>query len=578
MEKAGLKTFVYSFVFSLFALFGVHGAFLHTPESRNLEAKIPNKNITLFLKDTSLAASRAQSAPAKKIILSSLPEISPKRITDEQIPLSSDDIEEIKTAKQTLTTDIPLQGPVQPAQNSPSKTAANKETVIRNFAQIIKSPPPVGNAATENAPLSPEPLQPRQQLAQKAVYRPEAIMQEPEERALPAPHNLLPKPVETPQQEKAVFAQNDAPPPNTDTPRPKAKQELLIPLEKNSAAAKFAKNEVKTVGDIQENQVALNARNVPIKSMASAQSPGSDSRENKSEWQSMAEKQPKAADETPWVIAKGGKFPRNEMVLQDKAYIQDEEEIRRILSAENKNLTTDKSGGVKLAAETAKNLLIPIPDEIMKEKNITPQLISSSKNQALEEDPAARETLQEKNEEAEENINMHPPSANEKKSGLLNSLSSIFTGKKSAPQIGNSVEEGPESQNSLLSAFTRKKTRSASKILPTEIRLSFQPNRAEISGQTLKWIRAFAQKTAEEAATGLEIRIDGTSSPLLQRRRLNLLQNILMNEGADPNKIRTVFTTREPNSFILRTIRINSDNIDMPQKRIIAPRNNYMQW
>ena len=131
MEKAGLKTFVYSFVFSLFALFGVHGAFLHTPESRNLEAKIPNKNITLFLKDTSLAASRTQGAPAKKIILSSLPEISPKRVTDEQIPLSSDDIEEIKTAKQTLTTIFRCKALFSPLKIPPQKQRRTKKRLSR---------------------------------------------------------------------------------------------------------------------------------------------------------------------------------------------------------------------------------------------------------------------------------------------------------------------------------------------------------------------------------------------------------------------------------------------------------------
>lgn len=113
-----------------------------------------------------------------------------------------------------------------------------------------------------------------------------------------------------------------------------------------------------------------------------------------------------------------------------------------------------------------------------------------------------------------------------------------------------------------------------SKILPTEIRLSFQPNRAEISGQTLKWIKAFAQKTAEENNVGLEIRIDGTSSPLLQRRRLNLLHNILLSEGANPQKIKTVFTAREPNSFILRTILVSNKE----DKKEIKNKNQYIQW
>ena len=93
------------------------------------------------------------------------------------------------------------------------------------------------------------------------------------------------------------------------------------------------------------------------------------------------------------------------------------------------------------------------------------------------------------------------------------------------------------------------------------MRLAFQPNRAEISGTTLKWIHAFANKVNSDRSVILEIRIDGTSSYSLQQKRLNLLHNILTNKGVDYRKINTVFTTREPNSFIIRTVRINS-NID----------------
>ena len=41
--------------------------------------------------------------------------------------------------------------------------------------------------------------------------------------------------------------------------------------------------------------------------------------------------------------------------------------------------------------------------------------------------------------------------------------------------------------------------------MPTEMRLSFQPNRAEISGQTLRWIQAFASKKKTEEDVFLNI-------------------------------------------------------------------------
>ena len=90
--------------------------------------------------------------------------------------------------------------------------------------------------------------------------------------------------------------------------------------------------------------------------------------------------------------------------------------------------------------------------------------------------------------------------------------------------------------------------------------MAFQPNRAEISGVTLKWLQAFANKINEDRNAGLEIRIDGSSSYELQQKRLNLLNNILASNGVDFNKVNTIFTTREPNSFIIRTVRINNAN------------------
>lgn len=574
MEKAGLKTFVYSFVFSLFTLLGVHGVFLHTPDRRNTDAKIPSKNITLFLKEANHVPDNTRSAPAKKIILSVLPEIKPQVSTAEQIPLSAGEPEEAEPTTQiAAATDIPLQNSI-PEKNV-IRQSSETEKIVSNFEQIINSPPPTDNsdAKGQSVPvLQEEQNPPKQPFKSEPVYIPDETARIVLDNTQQKQQNALADSDRKILQKEIVLAQNEQPARKQDELLRKNEPEPGIPLEKDASPAILAKNEIKTTADIQKNQIALNARDIPIKSMASRKQPDGE-KKTENEWQNMSDKQTANESETPWIVAKGGKFPRNEMVLQDKAYKQDEEEIRRILSANDKNQTSDKAGTIKLASETVKNLLIPIPDEIMKEKNITPQLVSSGKNRAVEEELATKEISQE-----EEPANTPPSPDNEAKSSLLNSLSSIFTGKKNTPQIGSGVENDPKNQNSLLSAFTRKKMRPASKILPTEIRLSFQPNRAEISGQTLKWIRAFAQKTVEEAAVGLEIRIDGTSSPLLQRRRLNLLQNILMNEGADQSKIKTVFTAREPNSFILRTVRINNDNTNMPQNRNIGARSNYMQW
>ena len=74
----------------------------------------------------------------------------------------------------------------------------------------------------------------------------------------------------------------------------------------------------------------------------------------------------------------------------------------------------------------------------------------------------------------------------------------------------------------------------------------------------------------------LEIRIDGTSSTKLQQNRLNLLYNILTNKGVDYSMINTVFTSRDPNSFILRSITPSTDNNKKGVNNQKTDR--YIQW
>ena len=76
----------------------------------------------------------------------------------------------------------------------------------------------------------------------------------------------------------------------------------------------------------------------------------------------------------------------------------------------------------------------------------------------------------------------------------------------------------------------------------------------------------------------LEVRINGTSSTALQQKRLNLLYNILTNKGVEYSKINTVFTAREPNSFILRSIIQNNNTGEAHQKNINQQSHQHIQW
>ena len=89
--------------------------------------------------------------------------------------------------------------------------------------------------------------------------------------------------------------------------------------------------------------------------------------------------------------------------------------------------------------------------------------------------------------------------------------------------------------------------------MPSELKLSFRPDRAEISGQTLRWIKVFSEKT-KDSNTFLQVNIDASAPIELQKRRLNLLYSIFMNNGVDLDKIDTTFSLTEPNTFIIRIL------------------------
>ena len=160
--------------------------------------------------------------------------------------------------------------------------------------------------------------------------------------------------------------------------------------------------------------------------------------------------------------------------------------------------------------------------------------------------------------------------------GVLDSISSWFTNK---PDVANNVSTQPikkqppsyssqeqtespifDQRNSDdLAKFyeSLQKTReeyNQRRIVPTELKLSFQPDRAEISGTTLHWLKLFSESAIENQSF-LQIRLNASTATELQKKRLNLLYTIFMNNGVDFKKVDTVFSLTEPNAFIIRTIK-----------------------
>lgn len=275
------------------------------------------------------------------------------------------------------------------------------------------------------------------------------------------------------------------------------------------------------------------------------------------------------------------------MVAKEKYYQKDEAVIQKALNREPLDTT---NADLQLASGTVQNLLIPIPEEILNDENLTPQLVSSDKpddikkeievERKLKEEVRPEKPLivkkEEKNEPQPIEPVKHQTPQEQKKGNILSSLSSIFSSSSNVKESKQNTDD-----DDFISSIKKKfkGSRSRGKIMPTEMRLSFQPNRAEISGQTLRWIQAFAGKAADDPAMSIEIRIDGTSGMELQQKRLNLLHNILTNKGVEYSKINTVFTNREPNSFIIRTITRNNINTETTKGRMNKPRESYyLQW
>ena len=572
MQKTGLKTFVYSFALSLFAIFTANGIYWHTRPSASQEVKIPSKNIMLFLRGNRDTPS-TRPAPVKKIALTVLPE--PRQQETPPAPSSLQVVYQPEAEVIMADNDI-IDFPLEIDHNIPDNAIRETETrtkLVQNFDEVIHNPPP--RAAEKIIP-------------RHSADKSEKAYQEAPVKSAPQESLVLTAELAAP---AVLTAEDDK---TGDTLRMAAAESLepeaIFPLEKT--VDPLAKNAgAKVLRNAEANRVALAGSNVPIKSMTSEKSAQhQEPIANKSKsWEQMPRRDALAdnGEDSPWVVAKGAVAPHNAMVAKEKYYQKDEAAIQKALNREPLDTT---NADLQLASGTVQNLLIPIPEEILNDENLTPQLVSSDKPDDIKKEIEVERKLKEevrpekplivKKEEKSEPQPIEPAKhqtpQEQKKGNILSSLSSIFSSSSNVKESKQNTDD-----DDFISSIKKKfkGSRSRGKIMPTEMRLSFQPNRAEISGQTLRWIQAFAGKAADDPAMSIEIRIDGTSGMELQQKRLNLLHNILTNKGVEYSKINTVFTNREPNSFIIRTITRNNINTETTKGRMSKPRESYyLQW
>ena len=100
-------------------------------------------------------------------------------------------------------------------------------------------------------------------------------------------------------------------------------------------------------------------------------------------------------------------------------------------------------------------------------------------------------------------------------------------------------------------------------LLPHEIKVSFYKNATALSGQTLKWIKAFALQTIQDPRLIVEIRMSQIN-PTIQAQRLAVVKNALLGTGLSTHQIRVSYTKRPADSFVIRAVE-KTEDVDITQ-------------
>ncbi|HBO49576.1 MAG TPA: hypothetical protein DD619_02130 [Alphaproteobacteria bacterium] len=533
MPRFGWKCFVGSFLFSLAAVFAAAKVYLLLPAEKSAEQtenfeNLETKNIDLFANDE-------ENNP----IIEKFNEINKSAAPEAAAPVSA--------AENDIAEEVPE---IVTAEAEPVLPQA--EETFDNSSSILYAPDDDDFSAAE------KPVQ--------AIALKNDIISEPTEEKAEAE-------AENPEQNSEIAdAENEETLKIADASEAKA---FTIPLQHNFETPK--KN-VKVSSEADNSQVALASNNVRMQNLGTQNKIASASVETSA----PAEKVQETPYVDPWVVATAG----NEHIAKNKLdAINNSEEVKNAAADLKAPEPAKSDNEKKVAYKMMKNILIPIPEDIANDENLTPQLSYSEENKKLskklmQSGELSGDTSAHDDEETEKDsapaakpqdigttpLPQQPAADSQTKSSsssasLTDSIAAWFS--SSAKDKSNNAEsEKQSSSGSGDSAFSKllglgKKDNSG--IAPSELKLAFQPNRAEISGQTLEWLKAFSDNAVKNDDVFIEIRIDGSGSYELQQKRLNLLYSILINNGVDYNKINIIFTDREPNSFIIRNVRYASE-------------------
>lgn len=90
-------------------------------------------------------------------------------------------------------------------------------------------------------------------------------------------------------------------------------------------------------------------------------------------------------------------------------------------------------------------------------------------------------------------------------------------------------------------------------LMPRDLKISFYPNESAFSGQSLKWIKAFAIAALNDPRLVVEIRVSCENADL-QDKRLILVKNALQGAGLSTHQIIVNYTNRPVDTMLLRAV------------------------
>ena len=385
MRKNNIKSFICSFIFSILAVFAVQKVFLHIDKTENIKQEpsdhIAQQKIPLF-------AANIAKKKEKPVLLAS---------KNEQIPadrlISKTDLPAFTVAQnEDITVKLPKQTQPEVSQDKPQQ-----ESVLTDlaYAQEITFSQKEKDELAEQKQLSETSI----------VYADisDTFEQDPLQTANAESLEEIPLMEDNITVHKQINLQNSAQASQIAMVEPNAlintlEEEDLLEDEKNLAEADIKKSElgkITSISDIEDiDESAWQT--------ATAATEESEALEDIQNDTSLI------PEDSPWVIAKGNKYAKNQAAVE--AYgtlpvapaapqVQDEPQapeltlpeeesiIENIMPTQseeesisqtfNEPLLKEKENGSKLAYEMIQNILIPIPDNILNDANIVPDLSSS---------------------------------------------------------------------------------------------------------------------------------------------------------------------------------------------------------